>query len=153
MGLRKNIFSTYQYGFEYVLSNVVQVEIVCDNSDNQMVAHQCESFDVDEDFQAVWIDGHKFHIDVVEFHFLQVKVNFYSKWKIFGWLLVQFVSMGFQGLGYGEIWGWKNKKKSSLNRCEPSELWVSLWASSSSLFLKSLPHPLHWCWWSVMCVA
>ena len=42
---------TYQYGFGYVLSNVVQVGIVCDNSDNRMVAHQCESFDVDEDFQ------------------------------------------------------------------------------------------------------
>ena len=56
----------------------MQVEIVCDNSDNRMVAHQCESFDVDEDFQEEWIDGHKFHIDVVEFHFLQVKVNFYS---------------------------------------------------------------------------
>lgn len=61
---------TYQYGFGYVLLNVVQVEIVCDNSDNQMVAHQCESFDVDEDFQEEWIDAHKFHIDVVEFHFL-----------------------------------------------------------------------------------
>ena len=42
---------TYQYGFGYVLLNVVQVEIACDNSDNQMVAHQCESFDDDGDFQ------------------------------------------------------------------------------------------------------
>jgi hypothetical protein len=43
--------ASLQYGFEYVLLNVEQVEIVCDNSDNQMVAHLCESFDVDEDFQ------------------------------------------------------------------------------------------------------
>ena len=42
---------TYQYEFEYVLLNVGQVGIACDNSDNRMVAHQCESFDVDEDFQ------------------------------------------------------------------------------------------------------
>ena len=42
---------TYQYGFGYVLLNVVQVEIACDNSDNQMDAHQCESFDDDGDFQ------------------------------------------------------------------------------------------------------
>ena len=56
---------TYQYGFGYVLLNVVQVEIACDNSDNQMVAHQCESFDGDEDFQEGWIGGHMSHIDVV----------------------------------------------------------------------------------------
>ena len=61
---------TYQYEFWYVLLNVVQVEIACDNSDNQMVAHQCESFDDDEDFQEGWIDGHMSHIDVVWFHFL-----------------------------------------------------------------------------------
>ena len=73
----------------------MQVGIVCDNSDNRMVAHQCESFDVDEDFQAEWIDGHKFRIDVVEFHFLQVKVNFYSKWKIFGLFMVKYGSIGY----------------------------------------------------------
>lgn len=56
---------TYQYGFGYVLLNVVQVEIACDNSDNQMVAHQCESFDDDGDFQEGWIVGHMSHIDVV----------------------------------------------------------------------------------------
>ena len=61
---------TYQYEFEYVLLNVGQVGIACDNSDNRMVAHQCESFDVDEDFQEEWIDVHMSHIDVVEFHFL-----------------------------------------------------------------------------------
>ena len=61
---------TYQYEFGYVLLNVVQVEIACDNSDNRMVAHQCESFDGDGDFQEGWIGGHMSHIDVVEFHFL-----------------------------------------------------------------------------------
>jgi len=41
-----------QYGFGCVLLSVEPIGIVCDNSDNRMVAHQYESFDVDEDFQA-----------------------------------------------------------------------------------------------------
>ena len=70
------------------------------------------------------------------------------------WFKVGLWPIVYEGIGCMGIWELKIKKKNRVwNRCEPSELWVSLCASSSSLFLKSLPHPLHWCWWSVICVA